>query len=78
MEPEYRLAVEVGDVVRMPCGVEAEVVRVDFPATFAYHVKQLALRPRANILYRAWLFLTGESRPYEQDINQLVKVGSVA
>ena len=75
MEPEYRLAVEVGDVVRMPCGVDAEVVSVDFPD---YHFKQVTLRPRTNTLYRAWLFLTGQSRPCEQDINQLIKVGSAA
>lgn len=78
MGPEYRLTVEVGDVVRMPCGVEAEVARVDFPATYGYHVKQLALRPRTTFLHRAWLSLTGLSRPCEEEINRLVKVGSVS
>lgn len=66
--------VEVGDLVVLPSGVLAIVN--NWEIICAGHVMEVTVYPFVNWLHRFWLFITGQTRFYDEQIDRLRKVSS--
>ena len=71
----YRIASNVGDVVRMPCGTLAVISSLDFDC--GGNCKILKLWPICGIFPHLSLLLREKLSPAEEQIDALVKVGEV-
>lgn len=72
---EYRLESKVGDIVLIKNSTLAIVTNLDILC--GGHVKEITLHPLTGPFHSLFLFLTGQLRPAEEQINKLTKVGSI-
>lgn len=75
LKPSYREYINHGDIVKMPDGTVAVVTRVEILC--AGHAMQAWLCPINGIIPHLIGTLMGDYRPYEGQIDMLVKIGSI-
>lgn len=75
-KPEYRLNVEVGDLVRLPSG-ELGVV-ADLDVLCGGHALEVTLFPFVGFFRRLWLSLTCRIRYYDNEVNSLTLITRLA
>jgi len=72
--PKCKNRPEVGEVVILPCGALAIVNGWDILC--GGNVMEVTVYPFTNWLHRFWLFITGQTRFYDAQIDRLRRVPS--